>query len=86
LAPWTGNASESARGSEGLPTAPSFYFELTDPTQRHPPPGYDTNQGLCFIEFTVSSMGLSQLTTGSYVSEGLEMSRGRIVGGPIKCF
>jgi hypothetical protein len=89
LQQWTANSPQSARGSVGLPTAPDFYVELTDPTRRMPPAGYDTNQGLCFMEFTAASVGLSQLTSGlglaSYLSEGLETSRGRIVGGPIRC-
>jgi hypothetical protein len=85
LLPWTANNSQSARGSVGLPTAPDFFVEITDPRQRTPPAGYDTNQGLCFVEFTVAAMGMSQLTTGSYLSEGLETSRGRIIGGPIRC-
>jgi hypothetical protein len=82
LQPWTGNTSEVARGSVGLPISPEFYVELSDPTSRRPPAGYDLNQGLCFIEFTASSVGVSPLTVGSYISEGLETSRGRIVGGP----
>jgi hypothetical protein len=85
VAPWQNANSEIARGSEGLPTAPDFYVEFTDPTIKTPPAGYGTNQGLCFIEFTVSSVGFSQLTLGSYTSEGLETSRARIIGGPIKC-
>jgi hypothetical protein len=85
IVPWTSNATENSRGSLGLPTAPDFYVELTDPNWKSPPSGYDTTQGLCFVQFTVASVGLSQLTSGSFVSEGLETSRARIVGGPIQC-
>jgi hypothetical protein len=85
VAPWQNGTSETTRGSEGLPTAPDFYIEVTDMTTKNTPAGFGTNQGLCFIEFTVTSVGLSQLTLNSYKSEGLEMSRARIVGGPIKC-
>jgi hypothetical protein len=85
VAPWANATTEMSRGSAGLPTAPDFYVELTDPTTKSPPAGYGMNQGLCFIEFTVSSVGLSQRTAGSYASEGLETSRARIIGGPIKC-
>lgn len=85
IAAWQNALTEANRGSEGLPTAPDFYVEFTDPTTKNTPAGYGTNQGLCFIEFTVSSVGLSQLTPGSYASEGLETSRARIIGGPIKC-
>ena len=86
VAPWTSNGSEATRGSEGLPTAPDFYVELTDPNQRTAPSGYGTDQGLCFVEFTAASVGLSQLAAGSFLTEGLETSRARIIGGPIKCF
>lgn len=85
VAPWTAPTNEMTRGSEGLPTAPDFYVELTDPTVKSPPAGFGMNQGLCFIEFTVSSVGLSKLAGGSLTSEGLETSRARIIGGPIKC-
>jgi hypothetical protein len=86
VAPWVNGSSETTRGSEGLPTTPAFYIELTDPTQRRPPSGYGMDQGLCFVEFTAATMGTSQLTPGVFVSEGLETSRGRLIGGPIKCF
>ncbi len=86
VVPFTSPATESGRGSEGIATAPDFYVELTDPTQRNAPAGYGTNQGLCFIEFTVAGVGLSQLNAGNYISEGLQTSRGRLIGGPIKCF
>jgi hypothetical protein len=84
--PYVSNATEYTRGSMGIQAAPDFYVELTDPTTKPPPPGYSTDQGLCFIEFTVASVGLTQLTAGVYVSEGIQSSRARIIGGPIKCF
>jgi hypothetical protein len=85
LAAWSANASETTRGSVGLPMAPDFYVELTDP---NPLPvgrcatGFDTSQNLCCMEFTATAIGFSQLTAGSYISEGLEMSRSRIIAGP----
>jgi hypothetical protein len=85
VAPWQNATTEVTRGSGGLPTAPDFDVEITDPTTKNPPAGYGLNQKLCFIEYTVSSVGLSQLTTNSYTSEGLETSRGRIIAGPIGC-
>jgi hypothetical protein len=90
LLPWTANNSQSARGSVGLPTVPDFFVEMTDPRRRTAPAGYDTNQGLCFIEFTVTAMGMSQVTGPptsylAYLSEGLETSRARIIGGPVRC-
>jgi hypothetical protein len=86
VAPFVSNANETTRGSEGIQTTPDFYVELTDPTQQRPPSGYSTNQGLCFIEFTVAGVGLTPIAAGSYLSEGLQSSRARIIGGPIKCF
>jgi hypothetical protein len=83
---YASNAGEDTRGSEGIPVAADFYVELTDPTQKTPPAGYSTEQGLCFIEFTVASVGLTQAVAGVYATEGLQTSRARIIGGPIKCF
>jgi hypothetical protein len=85
IVPWSNNSSETTRGSVGIPTAPDFYVELTDPNWKSPPSGYDTTQGLCFVDFTVASVGMSQLNSGSFITEGLETARARIIGGPIQC-
>jgi hypothetical protein len=101
ITPWTANNAEVSRGSSGLPTTPDFFIEVTDANQKTPPSGYSTNQNLCFAEFTVSAYGLTPTTDTSagapttpwanalapygYQSEGLELARARIVGGPITC-
>jgi hypothetical protein len=86
LDPYVSNANENTRGSSGNPSAFDFYVEFTDPTQKTPPPGYSTEQGLCFLEFTAASVGITPLAAGAYMTEGLQTSRGRIIGGPIRCF
>jgi hypothetical protein len=95
LTTYLSNASETARGSVGLPTAPDFYVELTDPTQKTSPSGYGLDPGggggLCFVQFTVAAVGITQagvlppLPSSPYLGEGLETARARITGGPIKC-
>jgi hypothetical protein len=101
ITPWTADNSELARGTSGLPTSPDFFIEVTDANQKNPPSGYSTNQNLCFAEFTVSAYGLTPSTDSApggpgtkwsgggvnygYQSEGLELARARIVGGPITC-
>jgi hypothetical protein len=85
LAPWGGNATETTRGSVGLPTTPDFYVELTEPYQvpvSRCARGFDTTQLTCCIDFTVTAVGFSQGTAGSFLTEGLEMSRSRIIAGP----
>ncbi|MGH7285013.1 MAG: hypothetical protein ACRELY_26090 [Polyangiaceae bacterium] len=67
-----------------------FFIELTDPAQTQPPPGYDMKLGLCFAQFTLTSVGLTQSATGTtgqqiYGSEGVEMARAHITSGPIRC-
>jgi hypothetical protein len=80
-------------GSLGLiPVDGDFYVEMTEPTQAPPPPGFDTKLGLCFVQFTVTSIGITQPqvpdktvnATALYAGEGLETSRARIIGGPVK--
>ncbi len=72
------------------PLVGDFFVELTDPVQTQPPPGYDIKLGLCFAQFTVTSVGLTQSSAGTtpdqiYGSEGLEMARAHITAGPIRC-
>lgn len=67
-----------------------FFVELTDPAQTQPPPGYDMKLGLCFAQFTLTSVGLTQSSMGTtgeqvYGSEGVEMARAHITAGPIRC-
>jgi hypothetical protein len=80
---YTSNATENTRGTEGIATVPDFYVEITDPTYRSAPAGY--GPGLCFYDFTVAAVGITPLTAGSYISEGLQTSRARIIGGPGPC-
>ncbi|MEO7112907.1 MAG: hypothetical protein ABI183_20865 [Polyangiaceae bacterium] len=66
-----------------------FFVELTDPAQTQPPPGYDMKLGLCFAQFTLTSVGLTQPASGTglqvYGSEGVEVARAHITAGPIRC-
>ncbi len=67
-----------------------FFVELTDPVQVAPPSGYDLNLGLCFMQFTVTVTGLTEHSnpssaTALYRGFGIEMGRGRITGGPVRC-
>ncbi len=91
--------SDLTRGPIGLPTTPDFFVEVTDPTQRLPPPGYSANQSatVCFLEASSSSIGVTPTTAtynatdafsstaSGFRSEGLEMSRARIMFGPVQC-
>jgi hypothetical protein len=88
LVPYT----TSVPGSLGpSPLAGDFYVELTDPTFVQPPAGYDLKLGLCFVQMTVSSTGVTQpilaagLDQALFGSEGLETARARITGGPVRC-
>jgi hypothetical protein len=97
LPPYTGGGSDSTRGTVGIPITPFFYAELTDPTQRQAPPKYATNSTspICFIDVTVSSLGMTPtppivnpsnpVDSTSLLTEGFEMGRGRMVFGPMPC-
>ncbi len=78
----------NALGSPAL--SGDFFIELTDPAQTQPPPGYDMKLGLCFAQFTLTSVGLTQSAAGTtgqqvYGSEGVEVARAHITAGPIRC-
>jgi hypothetical protein len=88
--------AESAGWDPGsLGTAPmfgDFIIEITDPSPALTPPGTDFNLGLCFYQFTVTSIGLTQpVLTGAtddaakYAATGLVTTRARIVAGPTQC-
>jgi hypothetical protein len=84
--------SPTLPGSLGSATVQGdFFVELTDPGYVNPPAGYDLSLGFCFVELTTSATGITQPflatanTTALYGGEGLEMSRARITGGPIRC-
>ncbi len=88
-------------GAAAMPTTPygqngmagDFFVELTDPVQAQPPQGFDLRLGLCFAQFTVTSIGLLQPTVANsgnteqqfYGNEGVEMARARFTAGPIRC-
>lgn len=77
-----------------VPIGGDFFIEMTDPTQSQAPPGYDLRLGLCFVRFTVSSVGITQPKSvkgetippeSLYGGQGLEMARARITAGPVRC-
>ncbi len=82
ILPYSSNATESTRGSYGIPLAPDFFIELTDMYQKPPPSGYALNLNLKFIDFTVLSVAQTPTSVGSTLTEGLQFSRARIVAGP----
>ena len=92
LVPWTSAAQPGSLGS--APIKGDFMVELSDPSQVRPSAGFDTRLGLCFAQMTVTSVGITQpillagsdtTSTGLFASEGLEMARARIIGGPVRC-
>jgi hypothetical protein len=89
-----GGSAAANRGSLGLPLLDEFFVEVTDPNPRQPPAGYATNtqNPLCFVQFTVSSFGVTPYGTPpapptipytGRLSEGFEMARSRVLGGPV---
>jgi cytosine/uracil/thiamine/allantoin permease len=71
-----------------------FYVEVTDPSTGAAMWGIDTKLGLCFQQFTLTAVGITQpdqtllgaplAPTALYGAEGLEMSRARITSGPMR--
>jgi hypothetical protein len=94
---WTGalangGLSTTSYNSFGpYPVTGDFFIELTDPVQTQPPTGFDLKLGLCFAQFTLSSVGLVQPNVANtadqtyFGNQGLEMARARITAGPIRC-
>jgi hypothetical protein len=83
-----------APGSFGpIPMYGDFFVELTEPTQAQAPARYATDLHFCFIEMTATSSGITQpivitgtdLHTGAYANEGIEVQRARIIAGPVQC-
>ena len=79
-------------GSLGpAPVGGDFTAELTEPTVRDPPPGYDLTSSLCFTSFTVSATGVTYPALSSsynlaiYAGQTVETARARITAGPIRC-
>lgn len=79
------------------PVQGSFYVEITDPVQVRPPSGMDTNLGLCYMQMTVSSIGVVQPFAGTQVAasgstadpvfsnQANQTSRARLTAGPLRC-
>lgn len=84
-------SSGSAPGSLGMiPVTGDFYMEMTEPVQGPMVAGNDSQNGMCPVEFTVTSYGLTRSSnTGSntaamYAGQGVEVARARIIGGPVQ--
>ena len=78
-----GGVPASSFGS--APLTGDFFIEMTDPVQSQPPQGFDLRLGLCFAQFTITSVGLISPTTVNFGNEGVEMARARIIAGPVHC-
>ncbi len=74
-----------------------FYVEITDPSTGAQMWGIDTRLGLCFQQFTLMAVGITEpdqamlaqqnvtLTpTALYSAQGMEMSRARVTAGPMR--
>jgi hypothetical protein len=82
-------------GSLGpVPLTANFYVEFTAPTSTRNPAGYGLNTQTCFLQFTATSVGISQpqyisgaganaASAPFFGGEGLETQRARLVAGPI---
>jgi len=88
-------ATTTAAGSLGpYPLLGDFYVEVTDPSTGAAMWGIDTRLGLCFQQFTLTAVGITQpdqnllgstlTATALYGAEGLEMSRARVTSGPMR--
>ncbi len=67
-----------------------FVVELSDPVQMRPPPGVDLKGGLCYMQMTANSIGLTQPLTSAnavvqYGNTGTETTRTRMTVGPVRC-
>lgn len=81
-----------AGGLGPFPIEGDYFVELTDPARRESAPG---NGGLnmCFVETTLSAYGRTQpdvfalgLVNGQEVAgQNLQLSRARIIAGPMRC-
>jgi hypothetical protein len=92
---WTGGLANGGLSSSSFgPYAATgdFFVEITDPVQTQPPTGFDLKLGLCFAQFTLSSVGIVAPNVAKdtdsqtyFGNQGLEMARARITAGPIRC-
>lgn len=88
-------AASTMPGSLGpIPMNADFYVEFTAPSSTKAASGYGLNSQSCFLQFTATSVGITQpqYVTGSgssggtstfFGGEGLETQRARLVAGPI---
>jgi hypothetical protein len=87
--PWS--PGSTVAGSLGpFPIRGDFYVELTEPTRTVPLSGYGQNNNICFVEFTLTSTGLSSPDVqnnlaAQYSGQGVAVARARIRGGPVPC-
>jgi hypothetical protein len=81
-------------GSFGpVPVTGDFFVELTEPVQANAPARYALDLHLCFVEFTVTSNGMTtpvfanatDPSTAGFAGEGVEAQRARLVAGPVQC-
>jgi hypothetical protein len=87
IAPYQAGVSP---GSFGLsPIRGDFFVELTNPEKASAPAGFSQDSPLCVIQFTATVTGYTQplnaVNAVSYESEGVEVQRARVLGGPITC-
>jgi hypothetical protein len=95
--PYAGTAAYQpgiAPGSFGpVPVSADFFVELTEPVQAQAPARYATDLHFCFIEMTATASGITQpiivgptdVKTGAYGNQGVEVQRARIIAGPVQC-
>ena len=85
-------AASQPPGSLGpVPLKADFYVEFTAPTSTKAAAGYGLNSQSCFLQFTATSVGITQpqyvtgptATNTFFGGEGLETQRARLVAGPI---
>jgi hypothetical protein len=74
------------------PIKPDFFVELTDPNETGTPPRYATDLHFCFVQLTVTSVGITQPFfpsspnyTAMFGGQGMETQRARILAGPVQC-
>jgi hypothetical protein len=92
LAPYAPAVNPGSLGP--IPLKADFYVEFTAPTSTRNAAGYGLNTQTCFLQFTATSVGITQpqYVSGSgssaagapfFGGEGLETQRARLVAGPI---
>jgi hypothetical protein len=93
IEPYQNSTSLLLRGDMGLNTTPDFLLEFTDLTSLGPPTGQSTSpdqQKQCSYLVTVTGTGVTPTVTGAGTTtgaptEGMEMTRTRVIFGPAPC-